>query len=460
MPDPSTSLGAGRESTGFIRACPSCGRRVPRNIGICRCGATLPPLPGGQADAADTPRGRSPLAAIAAPILFGIAALAGWYFLAPSKAPAPAALTHGIGAATSSADYLDPILIRPPQPRPADPSPAVPAATELPPPAPEPPAPAIDDMVARVMPAVVKIQTTAGSGSGFFIAYDTLITNAHVVKEDGYVQVKKSDNTTVTARVAQRAPAYDLAVLKIGQPSASQAFLQASSFKALRTGQEVIAIGSPLGTLENTVTRGVVSALRSAGGATLIQHDAAVNPGNSGGPLLDRQGRVIGINTMTQKDSTGINFAVAIDHAIDLAGGRLTDLGTTEPGLDDIEARSKDAESDRRRSQAEQELRGVMKSINDNAAQIDADWKYFRSQCYTAPIAGSYDREWLAVLDKRLPADASAGCAQFFAGFEGNLKTFRDQMRGMIAESRRADLSPGTIRDTLRTNKLDYDWEK
>jgi S1-C subfamily serine protease len=315
-------------------------------------------------------------------------------------------------------------------------------------------------MVARVVPAVVKIQITAGTGSGFFIAYDTLITNAHVVQQDGYVQVKKSDNTTITARVAERAPAYDLAVLKIGQSSPSQAFLTAISIESLRTGQEVIAIGSPLGRLENSVTRGVVSGLRSAGGATLIQNDAAINPGNSGGPLLDRQGRVVGINTMTQKDRAGISFAVAIDHATDLVAGRLTDVGTTEPGLDDIEARGKESESDRRRSQAEQELRGVMKKVSENAAQLDADWKFFRGQCYKAPISGNYDREWFAVLDKRLPPDASAGCTKFFAAFEDNVKTFQGQMRQLLAQSRRADLPPGTIRDTLRTNKLDYEWEK
>jgi S1-C subfamily serine protease len=393
------------------------------------------------------------------PIVVVVAAGIAWFYMRP---PAETArISHSIGAPPSNSEgYLTPMPLGPRRPGTQNQSsgteqPISPAA-----PAPEDPAPAIDDMVARAMPAVVKIQTTFGSGSGFFIAYDTLITNVHVVKNEDYVQVKKSDSTIVTARVAQRAPAYDIAVLKIAQPSSSQTFLATTSFRSLRTGQEVIAIGSPLGTLENSVTRGVVSGLRAAGGATLIQNDAAINPGNSGGPLLDRQGRVIGINTLTQKDKPGISFAVAIDHATDLIAGRLTDVGTTEPGLDDIEARSKESESDRRRGQAEQELRGVMKNVNENAAQIDADWKFFREQCYTAPIAGTYDRGWFAVLDQRLPAGASAGCTKFFAAFEGNLKTFREQMRQLIADSRRADLSPGAIRDNLRTNKLDFDWER
>jgi hypothetical protein len=176
--------------------------------------------------------------------------------------------------------------------------------------------------------------------------------------------------------------------------------------------------------------------------------------------LLDRQGRVVGINTLTQKDASGIGFAVAIDHLTDLLAGRVAETGTNEPGLDDIEARSKEAESDRRRNQAAQDLRAVMKTITENAAQIDSDWKFFRQQCYSKPISGSYDREWFAVLDKRLPGDASAGCTQFWSGFESNLSTFRDQMRAMMAAARRSDLSPGTIRSTLRDNKLDFEWER
>jgi S1-C subfamily serine protease len=446
-----------REPTGLSRVCPVCRRRVPRGVSTCRCG-TLIPAAETRADS-ETPRRRSVLLTGVLPVVLMMASGIAWFVVRPPAEIAPVA--HSIGAPPSNSEgYLTPMALAPRRPPAQNQSPDTLQSGAVAAPAPEPAAPAIDDMVAGAMPAVVKIQTTLGSGSGFFIAYDTLITNVHVVKNEDYVQVKKSDNSTVTARVAARAPAYDIAVLKVAQPSSAQTFLPTGSVQSLRTGQEVIAIGSPLGTLENSVTRGVVSGLRSAGGATLIQNDAAINPGNSGGPLLDRQGRVIGINTLTQKDKPGISFAVAIDHATDLLAGRLTAVGTTEPGLDDIESRSKESESDRRRDQAAQELRGVMKSINDNAAQIDADWKFFREQCYTAPIVGSYDRGWFAVIDKRLPEGASAGCTKFFAAFESNINAFRGQMRQLIAESRRADLSPGAIRDNLRANKLEFDWER
>jgi hypothetical protein len=99
-----------------------------------------------------------------------------------------------------------------------------------------------------------------------------------------------------------------------------------------------------------------------------------------------------------------------------------------------------------------------MKKITENAATLDADWKSFRSQCYSKPIAGQYDREWFAALDRRLPPDASAGCTQFFAVFEKNIDTFRQLMRQTLEAARRSDLLPGTIREVLRSNRLDYEW--
>jgi S1-C subfamily serine protease len=91
--------------------------------------------------------------------------------------------------------------------------------------------------------------------------------------------------------------------------------LELSSIGRVRPGQEVIAIGSALGVLQNTVTRGIVSALRNDGGVMLLQTDAAINPGNSGGPLLDRSGRVVGVNSMKVGGAAAsIGFAVAADH--------------------------------------------------------------------------------------------------------------------------------------------------
>ena len=134
----------------------------------------------------------------------------------------------------------------------------------------------------------------SGRGSAFFVQHDTLITNVHVVQQDGYVTLRKMDGSSVNARVHTRAPAFDIAVLKVAQASASQAVLPMGTAQSLKPGQEVVVIGSALGTLQNSVSRGIVSGVRNSGGVTLVQSDAAANPGNSGGPMLDRNGRVVG----------------------------------------------------------------------------------------------------------------------------------------------------------------------
>ena len=90
----------------------------------------------------------------------------------------------------------------------------------------------------------------------------------------------------------------------------------------MRPGEEVVAIGSALGVLQNTVTRGIVSAIRIDGGVTLLQTDAAINPGNSGGPLLDRNGTVVGVNTMKVGSAASIGFAVAAEHVRAIVEGR------------------------------------------------------------------------------------------------------------------------------------------
>ena len=94
--------------------------------------------------------------------------------------------------------------------------------------------------------------------------HDTLITNVHVVQNDGYVTLRRMDGSTVNARVESRAPAFDIAILKVATPSASQAVIPMGSAHSLKPGQEIIVIGSALGTLQNSVSRGIVSGLRTA----------------------------------------------------------------------------------------------------------------------------------------------------------------------------------------------------
>jgi len=294
------------------------------------------------------------------------------------------------------------------------------------------------------------------------VRHDTLITNVHVVQQDGYVTLRRMDGSSVSARVQTRAPNFDIAILKVAQASPSQPFLQMGSTATLKAGQEVIIIGSALGTLQNSVSRGIVSGVRNSGGVTLVQSDAAANPGNSGGPMLDRNGRVIGVLTAGYRGREGLNFGVSIDHARDILEGRETNLGVGTTGLANIESGGQAAESDRRQQQGEQEFIRRVGSAEQGAPQIDQAWQRFRSICYKSPIRGSYDREWFAVFTPgAIPGNAAAGCVDFYQSLLTEINKFRDYMRTAVQDARRANVLPGTIRDTLRSKQLQSDaWER
>jgi S1-C subfamily serine protease len=307
---------------------------------------------------------------------------------------------------------------------------------------------------------VVLIETSGGRGSGFFVSRDTLITNVHVVANDSYVTLRRIDGSTVNARVDSKAPAFDIAILKVAQPAPNQAVIPMGSAHGLKAGQEIIVIGSALGTLQNSVSRGIVSGLRTSGGATLVQTDAATNPGNSGGPMLDRSGSVIGITTMGYKGAEGLNFGVAIDHARDLLEGRQTNLGSAR-GLTEIQSQARGSESDRIQQQGDEQLRSRLGQLTSAADRLDAVWQRFRKDCFQTRIGGNYDREWFAVLVPRaLPGDAAAGCASYYSAMDSDIRQFKGLMRQLQSDARQAGVLPGTIRDALRTNRLDFDWDR
>ena len=192
----------------------------------------------------------------------------------------------------------------------------------------------IPDLFHRLSPSVVLISAVSidpfkitdrfsGSmGSGFIISDDGLIlTNSHVVFGRQAIAVTLDNRITIPAELLGADPILDLAVLRIPVPSKGLSVATPGDSDVIRVGEEVIAIGNPLG-LEQTLTRGVVSGINrilpvSPMSMTLpmIQTDAAINPGNSGGPLLNRCGEVIGINTAGYMGAQNIGFAVPINIA-------------------------------------------------------------------------------------------------------------------------------------------------
>jgi hypothetical protein len=271
------------------------------------------------------------------------------------------------------------------------------------------------------------------------------------------------DGSTVSARVETRAPAFDIAILKVAAASASQIVLPMASAHALRPGQEIIVIGSSFGTLQNSVSRGLVSGLRNKEGVTLVQSDAAAGPGNSGGPMLDRSGRVIGVLLGGDKEKPGVNFGVASDHARDILEGRETNLGSGKSRLVDIDAMTPSAKAPQsERSEAQdQEFVKRVDSAEQAARQLDSNWQRFRTNCYKGQISGAFAREWFALFTPgALPADAAARCIDDFQAMVAEANRFREDMRVTLREARRASVLPGTIRDLLRQKRLDFDWER
>ena len=471
-------------SPAFSRECPACGRRVPSRVAACRCGQLLDETSGAgeaavararPAASAKQERKRTPLLVmIAATVMTSGSALGIYYAILQRQTdedPAPQAV------AIASRPVAAPATPPPSTDAAANPVADVPAAETtagaLPPNA-MPGADAVavptmpvttaaalsslEDVIGRAMPAVVRVETSGGFGSGFFIAPDTILTNVHVVAANTSVTIRRPDGTTTSARVDASAPELDIAIVRISNPNRNQPTLPMGSGMQARPGQEVVALGTPLG-LQNTVTRGIVSAVRAVNGVTLVQTDAAINPGNSGGPLRDRTGSVIGIATMGMRSAVaqGLSFGVAIEHAQGLlAGRRSAATGTPAASLNQaMSATQGQTEADTARDTSTRNYEQMIAVSARRADDLDSRWRVFKESCYEGKIVGSFEREWFALWDARAMRGAvSQGCGAAF----NELKRVADDIRAGVQaaeeNARRAGVYPGAPRDIRQRYRL------
>ena len=167
-----------------------------------------------------------------------------------------------------------------------------------------------EQILTSAIEGLVSVDTGESLGSGFFISQCLVVTNEHVVHGADSIVLRTSSKHLLVASLVAADELRDLALLRSNSKGCHELALDLNT--RVKIGDDVYAIGSPLG-LTNTVTKGIVSALRRTdSGIAYVQADVSINPGNSGGPLLSRSGKVIGVNTFKLKGTQGLGFAVAV----------------------------------------------------------------------------------------------------------------------------------------------------
>jgi S1-C subfamily serine protease len=326
------------------------------------------------------------------------------------------------------------------------------------------PAASLEDVVGRVLPAVASITAGQARGTGFFVRNDQVLTNAHVVEGQTSVKLQVGE-ATYSARVTTVAQGSDLAILQVYNPNPKQATLRLGSAATARVGEEVIAVGSALGVLSNTVTRGIVSAIRDVGTVRLIQTDAAINPGNSGGPLVDRSGVVIGINSLAvaAREGQGIGFAVAIDHAAPLLNGQAAGAAAQTPLTALTQAMGGPGDGDALRAKGEQTYSQALAWAAQNGQQLDDYWNRYAQSCVIS-AGRSGDRPWFAVLEPNgvsLNLSANINCQSWLDTMRTHAVPIKNTLDQAAEIARRSGVYPGVMRDLRRRYRLDWSgWER
>ena len=349
---------------------------------------------------------------------------------------------------------IAPVQQHAPTPEPVAAAPAEPAQAS---------ASSIEDVLAKALPAVVVLETSSGRGSAFFVDRDRLLTNYHVIVGQSYVKLRLSDNTLLDASIQATSPDYDLAVLRLMQAGPDRPFLALGTIQEVRPGQEVLAIGTPHGVFQNTVTRGIVSSLRQLDKVVVLQTDTALNPGNSGGPLIDHAGRVVGINTRGFRGSQGLNFAVAIDHAKALLEGHplALDFVKTPAGAKPIQLGNGATESDQAREAGLRRYETQLAALARAADQMETAFAQFLAYYWDGRVVGHFERSFYALWE---PGALQGSPVKGYEYRITELRQAADQLRTALREveeqARRDDVFPGTRRELRKHYRLEHrGWE-
>lgn len=314
---------------------------------------------------------------------------------------------------------------------------------------PEPSNVPLEDIVEHAMPAVVQIETATRYGSGFFIAPDLVATNQHVVSGALAVTVTIQGGQKLSGRVAQSSADYDLALVQVVGTGPSGARLTLGDSAKLRLGQGIIALGWAQTLTQSPMTRGIVTGLRHDGVRNLVQTDAVPNAGDSGGPLLDKSGRVVGITTFRGETSTRASgFALAIDDA--------------KPFVDRLTSVATQSSLDEKRGPSTEKYSSALAAIADKAAELDLAWSRYKTTCGITAAPAGQSREWFALYETASPLHrAPGGCAKALDDIERQATAVRIAMIAAEEAARQGDVYPGTRRDLRRRYRLDYaGWER
>jgi S1-C subfamily serine protease len=328
---------------------------------------------------------------------------------------------------------------------------------------PEASAPPLEDMIERAMPAVVMIETPRTRGSGFFVKPDLIVTNAHVISGFQSAAITTREGAKLTGRVAESSDQHDVALIQVPGPGPTNAQLPLGNSASLRLGQGIVALGWAESLAQSTVTRGIVTGLRRDAERNLLQTDAVPNPGDSGGPLLDRGGEVVGVTTFRGEGGTS-GYAITIDDVKPFVA-RVNQNVMTAP----VDSRvapaappQRESDADARRTAGLQRYTDTLSAVERSASDLDFTWSRYKSACQITTVPPGQSHEWFGLYDSRSPLHQTPPhCADRLAEIERRAREISTTMSSAGETARQADVYPGPLRALREKRRLDYSgWDR